>query len=77
MIMKKNTDVYTLKLIEADESVIIKVKGVQGEALTIALESILGSPALDDYKNSKSKDFNKVVITRYRLPKTTKFHSQG
>ena len=63
--IRKGTDVYELHLVGAGESIIVKAKGHFGRQLTRALESIVGSPALEDY-GQDFNEFNQIKVSRYR-----------
>lgn len=64
-IIKKGTDILELRDSGGEGSFIVKTKSVEGRRLIKALESIAGSPALDDYAD-QPKEAPSITIRRYR-----------
>jgi len=64
MKINKGTDV--IELSTCGEKFLVKAKGKSGRAIIEALESIVGSPALEDFPETDYEG-DPITISRYRL----------
>ena len=72
MKIKKGTDVIEVRLEGCDESYMIKSRSTHGQYILKALESVVGSPALDDSVESCKAMADSITISRYRLKEDVK-----